>query len=77
MHCNIATYFIKNKEPCSPDTLINTSVFCGDLRPEFGENKTAGLSVASSKQWDMRPPELYSNWTKVLMEVGTIGLLGF
>ena len=53
------------------------SVFCADLRLEVGGETIAGLSAAAPQQWDMRPPELYFDQTKVLMGVGTIGLWGF
>ena len=63
--------------PCGPNALVNTSVFCADLRLEFAGKTEAGLSAASSEQWDMRPTELHFNRTKGLMEIGTMGLLGF
>ena len=62
---------------CGPDALVNTSVFCADLRLEFGGKTKVSLSSASLKQWDMRPPNLYFNRTKVLTGVGTIDLLRF
>ena len=52
-------------------------MFCADLRLEFAGKTEAGLSAASSEQWDMRPTELHFNRTKGLMEIGTMGLLGF
>ena len=58
--------------PCGRDALVNTSVFCADLRLVLGGKTVAGLSAASQKQWDMRPPELYFYQIKVLMGVGTI-----
>ena len=43
---------------CCLDALVNTSVFCADLRFQFGGETIAGLSTASYKQWDIRPLEL-------------------
>ena len=63
--------------PCSLDTLVNTSVFCADLRLELGGKTKAGLWTAPQTQWDTRPPEVHFNRAKVLKGVGTIGLLGF
>ena len=62
--------------PSGLDALINTSVFCADLRLEVGRKTLEGLSVASEVQWDMNHQNCYFNRTKVLMGVGTIGLLG-
>ena len=47
--------------PCSPDALVNKSVFCTALRLDFGRKTATGLSTASysQKQWDTRPQELY------------------
>ena len=44
--------------PSAPDALVNTSVYSADRRLEFGGKAIEGLSVASSKQRDTRPPEL-------------------
>ena len=53
------------------------SVFCADLRLEFGVKTIARLSAALSRQWDTRLPGLCFNRTKVLMGAGTISLWEF
>ena len=43
-----AAYFTASAKawcPCGPDALVNMSVFCADLRLEFGEKTITGLSV--------------------------------
>ena len=44
----------------SIQALVNTSVFCADLRLEFGGKTIAGLSTALLKQWDTRPLDCIS-----------------
>ena len=60
--------------PCGPDALVNMSVFCINLRLEFGWEVIAGLSLASQKQWDMRPPKLYfDQWSLGGLEQSVFG----
>ena len=51
MRFNHALYLLltsaKIRRPLSPDALVNTSVFCTDLRFEFGGKTKKGLSAAS------------------------------
>ena len=74
---HVAAHFRQNVVPRGLDALVYTSVFCADLRLEFGGKTIAGLSAAPSNQWDRRPPVCYFNRTKVVMGVGTIDFLGF
>ena len=59
MHYTWSLTSAKTWCPCGPDALVNMSVFCTDLRLEFVWEVIAGLSLASQKQWDVRPPKLY------------------
>ena len=53
-------------------------MLCADLRLGFGGKTGATRLVCDIiKKWDMRPSELYFIQTKVLMGIGTIGLIGF
>ena len=53
-------------------------MFWADLRLEFGGKNNSGWACLwHHKKWDTKPPELYFNWTKVLMGIGTIGLIEF
>ena len=43
----VAAYFTKTWCLCGQNALVNTSVFCMDLRLEFGGKTIASLFVAS------------------------------
>ena len=59
---------------CSLDALVNMCLFHADLRLEFGGKTVATRLVRGIVK---NGTEVYFSWTKVLMGVGTIGLLRF
>ena len=74
MHCTWLLASAKTWCPKGPDVFVYTTVFCADLRLDFGGKTIAGLSAANGTR-DYQ--NCYFNRTKVLMGIGTIGDLGF
>ena len=65
----MATYFGQNMVPLQSGCTAQMYVFYASPRLEFCWEILADWSAAPYKQWDIRPPELYFNWTKALRDL--------